>query len=55
MLPIGPIVVPFGDYLIGFYIRTPKRNYYMASGYAPILPGKGLGLFSVSALILVSL
>ena len=33
-LPIGSKVVPFWDYLIGSYIRTPKRNYYGAYGYA---------------------
>ena len=32
-VPRGSIVVPFWDYLIGFLIRAPKRNYYGAYGY----------------------
>ena len=28
-LPIGPIVVPFGDYLIGFYKYEPRKGTTM--------------------------
>ena len=31
-LPIGPIVVPFADYLFGYKFEPPKGNYYGAYG-----------------------
>ena len=39
-VPRGSIVVPFWDYLMGFLIRAPKRNYYGA--YVDKVPGNVL-------------